>query len=51
MVCTWQGWIYDFSTCEKVNSGEGGRGCLARLSVVDRGEEVSVLQAMEAEES
>jgi len=45
LVCPWHGWIYDLSTCEKVGSGEGGRDRLARLFVVDRGDEGLVLQA------
>ncbi len=49
LVCPWHAWIYDLSTCERVDSGEGGRDCLARLSVVDRGEEGLVLRVSEAE--
>ncbi len=49
LICPWHGWIYDLSTCERVDSGEGGRDCLARLSVVDRGEEGLVLRVSDAE--
>ena len=38
LVCPWHEWMYDLSSCERGDSGEGERACLARLSVVDRGE-------------
>ena len=51
LVCPWHGWIFDLSNCERVDAGEGERACLARLSVVDRGEEGLVLQPVDVRES
>ena len=51
LVCPWHSWIYDLSTCERVDSGEDEGRCLSRLSVVDRGEEgLVVLSADSTEE-
>lgn len=44
LVCPWHGWVYDLSTCERVDSGEGEREHLTRLSVVDRGEKGLIIQ-------
>ena len=50
LVCPWHGWIFDLSSCERVDAGEGERACLVRLSVVDRGEEGLALQPVSASE-
>lgn len=47
LVCPWHGWMFDLSTCERVDDGEGERTCLERLTVIDRGAEGLVLQPVE----
>ena len=46
LVCPWHGWIFDLSSCERVDAAEDEDACLDRLSVIDRGEEGLVLQAV-----
>ena len=50
LVCPWHGWMFDLSTCERVDDGEGERACLERLTVIDHGAEGLALQPVEGSE-
>jgi nitrite reductase/ring-hydroxylating ferredoxin subunit len=47
LICPWHGWIFDLSSCERVDGGDGERRCLEHLVVIDRAEAGLVLQPPE----
>jgi nitrite reductase/ring-hydroxylating ferredoxin subunit len=50
IVCPWHGWVYDLSSCKRVDLGGGSRSRLERLSVTDRGAEGLILQKVDSSE-